>query len=192
MQGVVKAGFKDAAHPSRHEPPLQTMAAIELAKCGIAIGLLYRGTSTRLNRDTRYTSLSEEVLPLYSALDEHSAAQDVDARRNTDLGTPRCTARYLYMAAMPLACLYLGRHQLVRLSLQLTTSVIKCPIFLDGSSPALCESIYVGQPRCLGDFICWIIHLSAGGEDDSAETLDEFFSPGMSHAPSTHGYTHAF
>ncbi|KAJ7798722.1 hypothetical protein B0H13DRAFT_2167233 [Mycena leptocephala] len=120
VQGVVKTGFKDAAHPSRHEPPLRTMAAIELVKCGIAlIGLLYRGASRPKfggdTRDTRYTFPSEEVLPLYSGLgdSEHPAAQEVDAQRNTELKPACFTVRHLYVVMVPLACLYLLRHQLV-------------------------------------------------------------------------------
>ncbi|KAJ7912217.1 hypothetical protein B0H13DRAFT_2660188 [Mycena leptocephala] len=112
VQGVVKAGFKDAAHPvgmsphCRPWPPLNWPNVASPSGCCIVVPA-HGSIVTAL-----YVSF-EEVLPLYSALDEHSAAHDVDARRNTDLGTARCTARHLYAAAVPLACLYLVRHQLM-------------------------------------------------------------------------------
>ncbi|KAJ7033236.1 hypothetical protein C8F04DRAFT_1104983 [Mycena alexandri] len=119
VQGVVKAGFRDTANPTRHELPLQMLAAIELAKCVITIVLLYRGTSVRLWRKfnsggARYAALSEEALPLRATYGEDPDAHHLEDRRNAELASAQQhhTKGQTYLAVAPIVGLYLLRHTL--------------------------------------------------------------------------------
>ncbi|KAJ7129867.1 hypothetical protein C8R43DRAFT_673819 [Mycena crocata] len=119
VQGVVKAGFKDLAHPARNEPTAPVLAAIELAKCVVALGLLYSNVGARLwgkiGGAARYVSLPEENLPLYSATEEGLETRDPQDTEDAPRDRPASTwsTRELYMVLVPIASLYLLWHQLI-------------------------------------------------------------------------------
>ncbi|KAJ6503074.1 hypothetical protein DFH09DRAFT_1289535, partial [Mycena vulgaris] len=67
VQGVVKTGFKDLTHPSRHEPPPLTSVGLELAKCIVTLAFLYRDAKALKIPGSSYVSVSlDETLPFYS------------------------------------------------------------------------------------------------------------------------------
>ncbi|KAJ7479116.1 hypothetical protein FB451DRAFT_1395716 [Mycena latifolia] len=115
IQGVGQAGFKDPAHPSRHEPAPLALAAVELVKCILTVALRSRDASappfrSKMPAGPRYMPLpSAEDLPLHSrspqepdGVDKVPRACPLVARRTKDL----------YIALAPIVFLILLRHQL--------------------------------------------------------------------------------
>ncbi|KAJ7183899.1 hypothetical protein C8R46DRAFT_1186759 [Mycena filopes] len=121
LQGVVKAGFRDPANPTIHELPLPLLAAVELAKCAVAVTLLYGGAGVRFwgkfgGRAVRYVSLPDEALPLHSmADDERDFALDEERRREDEgpAAQHHYTTKRIYLAVAPIVALYIIRHQLM-------------------------------------------------------------------------------
>ncbi|KAJ6514142.1 hypothetical protein DFH09DRAFT_1374069 [Mycena vulgaris] len=111
VQGVVKTGFKDLTHPSRHEPPPLTSVGLELAKCIVTLAFLYRDAKALKIPGSSYVSVSlDETLPLYSTSSDELEVHAPDHSDNEPL--PHRPTRHLYLTLGPLACLYLLRYQL--------------------------------------------------------------------------------
>ncbi|KAJ7093280.1 hypothetical protein B0H15DRAFT_947420 [Mycena belliarum] len=116
LQAITQAGFKDPAHPSRHEPAPISLAALELAKCAVTF-LLHRSTRAgrpahKITVEPRYTVLSlDEALPLHarSPFDFDAELADDDLRARPPLLRP---IKQLYVALAPISCLILLQHQL--------------------------------------------------------------------------------
>ncbi|KAJ7614481.1 hypothetical protein FB45DRAFT_937039 [Roridomyces roridus] len=112
--GLIQAGFREDAHPCRHELPLSLMIVIEFTKAVVAIGLLYR--ESRISRVMRGASrphegFPEETLPLHT-LDEDEGVEfgdlTVHAPRRSSPALPRHVSGMLVLVA----ALIVLRHHL--------------------------------------------------------------------------------
>lgn len=169
----MKAGFKDAAHPSRHEPSLQTLTALELAKCAMALGLLYRDTRRRFSAGARCAALPDEGLPLYPVSGEWVDLQDAEYHGADQFNKqiPQCyTMNHIYTAVLPIALLYLGRHQLVRLFLHLRFS--RMNVSSGRSTSPVRESSHPRYRRCAGNSVYRVLHIPVGRKADPSPALD--------------------
>lgn len=123
VQGVVKAGFKEPEHPSRHGLPSPTLAAIELIKCIITVALLYRDASTSVwwnsSDGAQDNSRAIEAWPLFDvdeadAQEAQEAAECAGYLAPTHHRLPQPLLSDLYRALGPIASLYVLRDHLVR------------------------------------------------------------------------------
>ncbi|KAJ7101322.1 hypothetical protein B0H15DRAFT_1017788 [Mycena belliarum] len=116
LQGITQAGFKDPAHPSRHEPAPTSLVVVELAKCVVTF-LLHRGSCAgrpahKIALEPRYTALPlDEALPLNARrpFDLNAELADGPSRARPPLLRP---IKQLYIALAPISCLLVLRHQL--------------------------------------------------------------------------------